>query len=207
MKSSLFSRALTAAAFVGGLASLSAQPVTTSTSGLVGTTYAGVSYGFIDFDNSEIDVHALKLDLNNNFGPNFDGFISYEHDRSEKFTDGRVTQNLVAIGTRAFVNWNSKFKPYAEGGVGWEWFRAPYGVRENSFLWLVGVGIEIGTGSRWTAAPFVRYYDLRDSNNSHNWNYGLRGSYWLNERVGIQLTGTRDDDHNMEYAVGLNYRM
>jgi hypothetical protein len=172
--------------------------------GLVGQTWGGASYSWIDLDRSGIDASAITLNLNQNSGENLDTLFEYEYIRSDRFAGTRLTQHSLLLGARAFVP-NTTFKPFAEGGVGWMWQRVRGG-RDDSWAWMAGAGVELEFSPAFAAAPYVRYEDAPDLPGSGTWNYGVRGNFWVSERYAVTGAVERDDDRNMGYTVGFAFR-
>jgi len=201
---------LAAAASLGLAASafaqttVAAEPTVSRSAGLLGQTYASASYGFIDLDNTGVDARSYSLGLNQYVRDGVDSFLDYNYTRTDRIAGTRLTQNDVLLGARVYTHWQG-VKPYAEAGIGWVWQKAG-GVRDNSFAWAAGVGAEIEVASKTTLTPFVRYSDLTDSGNNDQWEYGVKANHWLTEKLAVQGSVSRDDDKNLFYRVGVNFR-
>lgn len=202
---------LTAAVALGLAAPARAQttvapepaPVTRS-SGLLGQTYAGLSYAFVDLDDSGVDASRSTLSFNQAVRDGLDSTLDYEYARTDRILGSRLTQHSLLIGARAFTNYNG-IKPYAEAGIGWAWQKFA-GASDNSFAWAASVGAEFELAPAFTVAPFVRYTDLAKGSNNDAWEFGAKANYWLNEKWSVLGALSRDDDSNMSYRLGVNFR-
>lgn len=209
-QTSLKTFVLAAAASLGLAASAFAQtsvatePSVTHSAGLLGQTYASASYGYVDLDNTSVNARSYSLGLNQYVRDGVDSFLDYNYTRSGRIAGTRLTQHDVLLGARVYTNWQG-VKPYAEAGIGWVWQKAG-GIRDNSFAWAAGVGAEIEVATKTTVTPFVRYSDLTDGGNNDQWEYGVKANHWLTEKLALQGSLSRDDDKNMFYRVGVNFR-
>lgn len=194
---------LASAATAQTVAATDTAPVTRS-AGLLGQTYASASLGYVDLDNTNVSARSYSLGLNQYVRDGVDSFLDYNYTRSERFANTRLTQHDLLLGARVYAN-ASGVKPYAEAGVGWVWQKGGGG-RDNSFAWAAGVGAEFTVAPATTVTPFVRYSDLTDGGNNDQWEYGVKANHWLTEKVSLQGSISRDDDRNMFYRFGVNYR-
>jgi opacity protein-like surface antigen len=203
---------LVAAASLGLASSSFAQTTVPATepapvarpSGLLGQNYAALSYGFLDLDDSGVDANSVSLGFNQAIRDGLDSMLEYDYTRTDRILGSRLTQHSVLIGARAFTNYNG-IKPYAEAGVGWVWQKFG-GASDNSFAWGAGVGAEFELAPAFTLTPFVRYTDITEGSNNDAWEYGLKTNYWLTEKLALSGGISRDDDSNMLYRVGVNFR-
>ncbi|MBA4136823.1 MAG: hypothetical protein C0518_05855 [Opitutus sp.] len=209
---SLKSFLLAAAASLGLATSAFAQttvPATelapvTRASGLLGQNYASLSYGFVDLDDTGIDASSYTIAFNQAVRDGLDSMLEYDYTRSDRIFGSRLTQHSLLLGARAYTNYNG-IKPYAEVGVGWVWQKFG-GTSDNSFAWGVGVGAEFELASAFTVTPFVRYTDITEGSDNGAFEFGAKANYWLNEKFSVMGGVSRDDDSNMTYRVGVNYR-
>jgi opacity protein-like surface antigen len=201
---------LAAAASLGLAASafaqttVAAEPTVSRSSGLLGQTYASASYGYIDLDDTSVNARSYSLGLNQYVRDGVDSFLDYNYTRSGRIAGTRLTQHDVLLGARVYTHWQG-VKPYAEAGIGWVWQKAG-GVRDNSFAWAAGVGAEIEVAPKTTLTPFVRYSDLTEGGNNDQWEYGVKANHWLTDKLAVQGSISRDDDQNLFYRVGVNFR-
>ena len=173
-------------------------------SGLLGQSYASLSYGFIDLDGTGVDANSFTLAFNQGVRDGLDSFLEYDYTRTDRILGSRLTQHSLLAGARVFTDYRG-IKPYAEAGVGWVWQKFG-GASDNSFGWGAGVGAEIAVAPALTVTPFVRYTDVTEGSNNDSWEYGVKANYWLSEKLALQGGLSRDDDQNMVYRVGVNFR-
>ena len=106
---------------------------------------------------------------------------------------------------RAFstsYNWG---KPYVEAGAGYAWVKYA-GTKDNSFIWHVATGVEFQVKPRATVTPYVRYEDAPDLAGGDTWNFGVKGSYWIDSSWAVTAGIERDDEQNTAFTIGTNFR-
>jgi len=204
-RSRLLAAALTALACSGFVHAAEAPRA-----GLLGARYVGVGYGFVDLANTGYDARNYGFEYNHNLTPQLDARVEFDCLRSEglggvMFGGRHYSFKTLAAGARAFTDWNGA-KAYVEAGAGYVWFRAPHGIEDNSWLWFAGAGVEFTVASRWALTPFVRYQDATQFESNSAWRYGLRANFALTERWGLSGQLERDDDQDMTYSLGANFR-
>lgn len=180
------------------------NPADNKAAGLLGVNYVTTGYSYTDLDNTGTHVSDFTLTLNENLRDGIDGIVEYGYGRSSKIAGSRITQHDILFGARAFLT-SGATKPYVEAGVGWVWQKG-FGSSDDSFAYGLGVGAEIQIAPAATLTPFVRYEDITRGSNNDSWTYGLKANYWVSSRVGLQAGIARDDDKNMNYSVGANFR-
>ncbi len=179
-------------------------PVAERTAGFLGTNYASASIGFINFDDIDIDAKSYTFGVNEAVRDGLDAIFEYDYTRTDKVVGSRLTQHSLLLGARAFTNYNG-IKPYAEAGAGWVWQK--FGsARDDSFAWGAGVGAEFELSPVVAVTPFVRYTDVTEVSDSGTWDYGVKANFRVNDRFSVLGSVSRDDDRNMEYRVGVNFR-
>ena len=77
---------------------------------------------------------------------------------------------------------------------------------ENSVLWEVAAGAEFQVTSRATVTPYVQYVDAPDLAAEGTWNFGVKGSYWIDRSWAVMAGFERDDEQNSAFTVGTNFR-
>jgi opacity protein-like surface antigen len=187
---------------------VSSTPATTvdaMTHGVLGHNLANFSISYIDIDDSSVDATAYNLTLNQGLRTGLDTLFEYNYLRSEKTGAGRITEHKVNFGGRAYTNYNG-FKPFVDGGIGWAWLKAPFGLSENSFLAFASVGAEFQATPELTITPSVRYWYAAKSSFSDTWDFSVKANYWVTEKIAITAKLGMDDDQNIEYGLGFNYR-
>lgn len=168
--------------------------------GLLGQVYGNLTYSYIDLDGtaSHADDYHFAVSQPLSFG--LDGFLSYD------FLDFRGGhENEVMAGLRPFstrFNWG---KPFVEAGAGYAWTSAG-GATDNSFVWEVAVGAELQVNPKTTITPFVQYKDAPDLAGGGTWNFGANGNYWVNQDWAVTAGLKFDDDSNVGFTVGTNFR-
>ncbi|MBA3848462.1 MAG: hypothetical protein C0502_00520 [Opitutus sp.] len=172
--------------------------------GLLGQNYASLSYGFIDLDGTGVDADSFTLGFNRNVRDGLDAFLEYDYTQTDRVFGSRLRQHSLLAGARVFTNYQG-IKPYAEAGVGWVWQEFGNN-REDSFGWGAGVGAEIELSPVVAVTPFVRYTDLTEGSGNGTWDFGVKANVRLTDKFTVLGSVSRDDDQNMEYRVGVNFR-
>lgn len=184
---------------------VSAAARTTGDLSLLGQSHATLTYGYIDLDGTSTSADRYAFEWNQPLNDGFDAVLSYDYLQSGLFGGSRVKQHTLAASLRAFSTAYSWGKPYLEAGAGYVWQRFA-GARDDSWLWSVGAGVEFQVLPRATVTPFVKYADVPDLANEGRWNYGVKGSYWLDRNWALTAGFSRDDEQNSEFTVGTNFR-
>ena len=172
--------------------------------GLLGQTYASLGYNYSRLDSSSVNANGLEFAMNQGVRTGLDTLLEYTGTRTDDTGVGRLTEQILDLGARAYTNYNG-IKPYAEAGVGWTWLNAPLGLSDNSFVWFAGVGAEFQATSELTITPLVRYSDATSYHSGGTWDYGVKANYWLTEKLGLTAKITRNDSQDMTYGVGINF--
>ena len=203
-----------AAALALGLASAaSAQsanvavpnPADSKATGLLGQNYVTAGYSYTDIDQVNVHGSTYTLAANQGLRDGLDGVFEYNYTRTSRFAGSqRLTQHDILFGARAFLT-SGTVKPYVEAGAGWVWQKG-LGASDDSFAWGAGLGAEFEVANGVSVTPFVRYEDITRGSNNDSWTYGLKANYWLTHSVGLQAGISRDDDQNLTYAIGANFR-
>ena len=180
-------------------------PITGNMS-LLGQSFATLDYTRINLDDTSVNADSYSLEVNTPLSFGFDGIVGYDYTRSGAFAGSRVTQHTVWGALRAFSNSFNWGKPYVEAGIGHVWSRFA-GARDNSLLWEVGAGAEFQVSQRATVTPYVQYLDTPDlAGTDGTWNFGVKGSYWLDSHWAVTAGIERDDEQNTAFTVGTNFR-
>jgi hypothetical protein len=179
-------------------------PVTENLS-LLGQTYATLSYSYINLDETSVHGDGYTFEVNQPLAFGLDGILSYEYAQSSLVAGSRVRTNVLGAALRAFstsYNWG---KPYVEAGGGYAWARYA-GTKDNSFIWHVAAGAEFQVMPQATVSPYVRYEDAPDLVGDNTWNFGVKGSYWIDSSWAVTAGIERDDEQNTAFTVGTNFR-
>jgi len=201
LKSVVFAAAL--AAGLGVTARADSEPAPASSDvgqGLLGQVYGTLTYSYIDLDgvSSHADDYHFALNQPLSFG--FDGFLSYDF---VDFNNGH--ENIVMAGLRPFsthFNWG---KPYLEAGAGYAWLSTA-GLDDNSFVWEATAGVELQVTTKTTITPYVQYMDAPSLPSDGTWNFGAKGNYWVTPQWAVTGSVQIDDNNNVGFTVGTNFR-
>lgn len=179
------------------------EPITSNLS-LLGQTYATLSYSYINLDDTSVHGDAYTFEVNQPLSFGLDGILSYDYAQTGVVGGSRVKANVLGAALRAFsasYNWG---KPYVEAGGGYAWTKYA-GTKDNSFIWHVAVGAEFQVMPRATVTPYIRYEDAPDLAGSSTWNFGVKGSYWIDSSWAVTAGIERDDEQNTAFTVGTNF--
>lgn len=198
---------LAAPAFAADDPVAASAPATLSpiTHGVLGHNLANFSFSYVDIDDSSVDATAFNLTLNQGLRTGLDTLLEYNYLRSEDTGIGRISEHKVNFGGRAYTNYNG-FKPFVDGGIGWAWLKAPLGFSENSFLAFASVGAEFQACPDLTITPAVRYWYAANSAVDNVWEFNVKANYWVSEKFAVTGKIGMDDDQNIEYGLGVNFR-
>jgi hypothetical protein len=212
MKQTNIIKSLLVAASLLGLAAAAraqttaAAPVPASGSlGLLGQTYAGLSYSYINLENSSTNAEGYGFQYNQALHAGLDGVLTYDWAQSGLVAGDRAKQQTLGAALRAFSTSYSWGKPYAEAGVGYTWTKFA-GTHDNSFAWEAAVGTEFQVAARTTVTPYVQYSDAPDISGSGTWNAGVKANYWVNTQWAVTGGISRDNNHANTFTVGTNFR-
>ena len=187
---------------------VSSSPTTvasTGSRGVLGHDLAALGFSYVDIDGSSVDATAFNLTLNQGLRTGVDTLFEYNYLRSENTGIGRISEQKVNFGGRAYTNYHG-FKPFVDGGLGWVWQKAPLGLSDNSFLEFGSVGAEFQATPDLTITPAVRYWYATKNSVDDTWEFSVKANYWVTEKLAVTGKLGMDDDQNMEYGVGLNFR-
>jgi opacity protein-like surface antigen len=173
--------------------------------GLLGQTYAGLDYSYVDFDNSPTNADSFGFQYNQALSAGLDGLLTYDWTQTGLVLGDRARQQTIGGALRAFSTSYSWGKPYVEAGGGWTWVKYA-GIHDNSFTWEVAVGSEFQVAPKVTVTPYVRYEDAPDLSDSDTWNFGVKANYWVNTQWAVTAGINYDDSHDTAYTVGTNFR-
>ncbi len=174
------------------------------TAGLLGQTYAGLTYSYINLDASPVNAASYGFEYNQPFRPGFDAVFNYDWAQSGPFAGDRAHEQKLTAALRAFSvqSWG---RPYLEAGAGYDWLKFA-GVKDHSFVWIAGAGIEFNPLTALTVTPFVRYERATGYDDADEFSYGVKANYWLNRRWALTGSLSRNDDQDMIYQLGINVR-
>lgn len=173
--------------------------------GLLGQVYGTLTYSYIDLDGAATHGDDYQFALNQPLSFNFDGFLSYDYAELGLGGGFHSYQNVVMAGLRPFSTHYNWGKPYLEAGGGYAWVSTA-GQHDNSFVWEVAAGAEIQVNPKTTVTPYVQYTDAPDLPGNGTWNFGAKGNYWVTPQWAVTGTVQVDDDSNVGFTVGTNFR-
>lgn len=178
-------------------------PITANLS-LLGQTYATLSYSYINLDDTSVHGDGYTFEVNQPLSFGLDGILSYDYAQTGVVAGSRVKMHVLGGALRAFstsYNWG---KPFVEAGAGYAWTRYA-GTKDNSFIWHAAVGVEFQVAQRATVTPSIRYEDAPDLAGGGTWNFGVKGSYWIDSSWAVMAGIERDDEQNTAFTVGTNF--
>jgi len=192
---------LATSAFAGGDEPNTPVPVGPNT-GLLGQTYAGLTYSYINLDASPINADSYGFEYNLPVRTGFDAVFTYDWAQSGPFAGDRAHEQQLAATLRAFASggWG---RPYVEVGAGYDWLKFA-GIKDHSFFWIAGAGIEFQPVAKLTVTPFVRYDRATGYDDADEVSYGVKANYWINRQWALTGAVSRNDDKDMTYKVGVN---
>jgi hypothetical protein len=197
---------LTGAAFAQNTGVSVPTPAPEARRGLLGQTYVSLGYGYTDLTSTTVNVQGLRFEYNQPLNTGFDLKLGYTSGRSSLFAgDLRSTQQSFDASAIAFIPETNWGRPYFEVGAGWLWTKDA-GVKDNSFLYHLETGVEYQLTSALSLTPYFGYVDAPSIEVNNHWNYGVKANYWLNDQWGVSAGLGRDNQRDMTYSAGVNFR-
>lgn len=200
---------LATSAFAGGddpnapAPAAAAAPVA-PVSGLLGQTYAGLTYSYDRLNASPVNADTYGFEYNQPLNPGFDAVFNYDWTQSGALAGERAREQQLAATLRAFTT-RSWGRPYVEAGLGYDWMKFA-GAKDHSFLWIAGAGVEFQPLAELTVTPFVRYEQANGYADNHEVSYGVKANYWLTKQWALTGAVSRNDSQDMTYKLGVNVR-
>ncbi|HVS51789.1 MAG TPA: hypothetical protein VHD62_05485 [Opitutaceae bacterium] len=174
--------------------------------GLLGQEYTGVEFGYTHHvESAPAVLHRYGFVSSRPLveaKENVDAAFRYNYTRGSAF-GSLVTQHDVAVAFTGYLPLGTA-KPFVEGDAGWAWQRGDV-AHQSGFMYLIGAGVELAVAPRVAVAPFVNYTEAPRFHD-HIWNFGARTSYRFDRTWSGTFTVDVDDQHNVEYAVGVQRR-
>lgn len=182
-----------------------APSLTSDGQGLLGQNYASLTYSYVNLDGVSAHGDTYSLSLNQPLRAGLDGLLGYDYSQSGVILGSRVKEHALGAGLRAFSTSFGRAKPYIEAGAGYVWQK--YGsFEDDSFFWQVSGGAEFQLAPAFTITPYLQYLDAPDISEDGVVNYGVKTNYWVNSEWAVTVGVARDDDKNMTYTLGTNFR-
>jgi len=213
-KITLKSLLLVAAATIGLAASAPADvmpaaapaaPAAANALGLLGQTYAGLSYSYLHLDSSPVNADSYGFEYNQALNSGFDAVFNYDWAQTGVVAGDRAREQLLSAALRAFSTSQTWGKPYIEAGIGYDWLRFA-GTRDHSFVWTAATGIEFQVTPDLTLTPFVKYNRTQSYADKDTVTYGVKANYWVNRQWAVSAGIDRNDNQDMSYKIGCNFR-
>ena len=196
---------LAASARADGNPTTASATATASADGLLGLTYAGLSYSYRSLDSSPVNADSYGFEYNQPLNPGFDAVFNYDWTQAGLIAGDRAHEQNLTAALRAFSTSQSWGKPYLEAGIGYDWMKFA-GARDHSFAWIAGAGIEFQAAPALTITPFVRYTRTNGYADKNTADYGVKANYWVTRQWALTGGVSRDDRQDMTYRIGANFR-
>lgn len=177
----------------------------TSPVGLLGETYAGLTYSYLNLDSSPSHADGFGFQYSQPLNPGLDGVLTYDWVQSGLVAGSRLNQQTIGGAVRAFTYARRWGKPYVEAGVGYSWIKFA-GAKDNSLVWGIAVGSEFQIAPAFAVTPFLQFQDAPDLAGGSTWNLGVKANYWIDRQWAFSGGLTVDDDHNATFTIGTNFR-
>lgn len=187
---------------------LEQEPVATTVGqGLLGQQSALLTYHYTNLDDAPVNAQGFNFGVNLPLNTGFDAVFNYDYDQADLFAGSRATAQTVTADLRAFtmLSWG---KPYVEAGLGQLWVKETPVGNDKSVVWRAAVGAEFQFAPAFTVTPYIQYVDAPDLGFSSNgtWNYGVKANYWVESQWAITAGLERNDDKDVKYTIGTNFR-
>lgn len=204
---SLGAASLARAQTSAGAAAVATAPEATAATGPLGSRYTAIAYNYLDLSGTGPNhAHGFEAVYNQPLSPNFDVTATYDWARAS-YAGSRYTQQDFTVGTTAYTNleWG---KPFALAALGWNWSRGG-AAHEDSFLYRLGVGVELPVSTAFSVTPFVNF--ARATGYNHNQaELGVKAEYRFTREWSVMARAQYDaishTSDQSEYALGVSYR-
>jgi hypothetical protein len=196
---------LATSAFAGGDGTAAPAAVTPEAQGLLGQTYAGLSYSYLHLDSSPVNAAKYGFEYNQPLNPGFDAVFNYDWAQTGVVAGDRAHEQLLSAALRAFSSSQAWGRPYLEAGLGYDWMRFA-GTKDHSFVWIAGAGVEFQPTAQLSVTPFVRYERANGYADPDQFNYGVKANYWFTRQWALTAELGRNDSQDMTYKFGANFR-
>lgn len=206
---------LAAALALGAAASASAQSANvavpdtadaTTAGGLLGSRYTQIEYNYTDLNGTGPNhAHGFGLTYNQSLTSNLDLSVAYDWARA-KYFGARATGQVAEVGATAYttVQWG---RPFATAAIGWDWTKVA-SIRDDSFQYRVGVGMEFLPAPRLSVTPFANFIRATGYD-ANEYEYGVSATYRVTNSWSITARGQYESvesgSDSSEYSLGVNY--
>ena len=150
-------------------------------------------------------ARGFSLAYNQPVAAGWDFNADYGWARAEAY-GVKLTQQKLDLGVTAFapLEWG---KPYAQVLGGWVWQKGG-GIRDSSFAYTLGTGVEFQVAHAFTLTPFVNFVRATGFNSSE-FDLGAKAAYRLSKEwsltARVQYDAVQHSSDAMEYALGVAY--
>jgi hypothetical protein len=175
------------------------------TLGLLGQAYAGLSYSYVNLDRAPVNAATYGVEYNQPLVPGYDVHLGYDWTQSGILVGDRAHERTLEGTVRAFNTTTSWGRPYFEAGVGYDWLKYA-GVKDSSFLWIAGAGVEFQVKPALTVTPYVRWKRAGSYADRNSVSAGVKANFWLNKQWALTGGLSRNDDDDTAFTVGTNFR-
>lgn len=180
----------------------------TENAGLLGQKFTGVDFGYthhVESAPKSLRRYGFVSQAPLAELTNVDAAFHYDFIRGSSLGLTNQTHRTYVSFTRYFEH--RTVKPFAQAAAGWAWSKTGP-VKEDSFFYRGVVGAEVGINPNVALTPFVSIEEAANIGGlgDRAWNIGAKLAYRLNRNWVPTLRVQIDDDDNIEYAVGMNYR-
>lgn len=173
--------------------------------GLLGQTYAGLSYSYLHLDSSPVNADNYGFEYNQPLNTGFDAVFNYDWTQPGLLAGDRAHEQNLSAALRAFSTSLTWGKPYIEAGVGYDWMKFA-GAKDHSYNWIAGTGIEFQATKDLTITPFVRCTRATGYSDHDLVVYGVKANYWVTKQLAVTAGIDRNDSQDMSYRIGMNVR-
>jgi hypothetical protein len=173
--------------------------------GLLGQTYAGLSYSYVNLDRSPVNAASYGFEYNQPLNTGFDAVFNCGWTQSGPVAGDRAHEQSLTAALRAFSVSQSWGKPYLEAGFGYDGTKVAGG-KDHSLEWIAAAGIEFQVAPSVTVTPFVRYTRTGGYSDKNTVDYGVKANYWFTRQWAVTGALSRNDNQDMSYRLGFNVR-
>ena len=170
--------------------------------GLIGATYVGTEFGYThQVDGGPGVVRNYGFVYNQPLPEGLDFNFNYDYATASEAGISAKEQKL-SVGLTGYrtLGWG---KVFLQGNTGWAWAKAA-GVRENGFAYSLKTGVQFQLMSQLVLTPYVSY-EAAPRLHTHEWNYGVLTNYRFTKEWSATLGAKIDENHNVNYAAGVNF--
>jgi opacity protein-like surface antigen len=174
--------------------------------GLLGSSYTGAALTYDHVSSSSpSEWRGFAVDYNQPLAAGFDFNLNYNWQRADNYLV-RLTQQDLLGGVTAFapLSWG---KPYAQALAGWEW-QDGAGHQDNSFVYVLGAGVEFQATSAWVVTPYVNFERATSFDRSEI-NPGVKTAYRFTRQWSVTASLEYEAVHHAKdgvgYTIGVNY--